>query len=231
MGHLRSGMAALVAAVGMAAAAAEAGPVYGFSRVTSNGSVDVASQLTMEVERVNGGRSVQFTFRNTGTVPSAIVEIAFDDDSLLNIVQRIDSAGDVNFARAAGPGALPGGNVINFNTTLGLIAAGEGMEGGINPGESLTVEYDLVYGQSPFDTESALSRAMEHPGEDVVGGLRVGLVVQGIDGSGASDTFVSTPVRVSPAVSGHSAPLPGVGAMGLVGLLAVAARRRSRPVA
>ncbi len=231
MGHLRSGVAVFVAAVGMAAAAAEAGPVYGFTRVTRNGGVDISSQLTMEVERVNGGRAVQFTFRNTGTVPSAIADIAIDDHSLLNIAQMVSGTGGVNFVRAANPGPLPGGDVINFNTTMGLTAAGEGMEGGITPGESLTVQYDLVYGQSPFDTESALQVAMENPDQDVVGGLRIGLVVQGIGGEGVADTFVSTPVLVSPSESGHSAPLPGAGAMGLVGLLAVAGRRRRRPAA
>lgn len=234
MRHICLGVAALGAAVGMAAVA-EAGPVYNFTRIGGGGPADVAGQLTMEIQPANGGRHVDFIFRNTGSVPSSIVGITLDDGSLLNTGTLMGATGEVNFGRDGAPAALPGGDAVDFNMTMGLGAAGGGESNGINPGESLTIRFDRIYGQSPYDAVGALGMAMEHPGVDMDGGLRVGLVVQGV-GVDWMDAFINSPVVVSGGGGGgggggegHSAPLPSAGAMGLIGLLAIAGRRNRRP--
>jgi hypothetical protein len=221
--HVRNGVIALVALAGLAAAA-EAGPIYGFSRITANASTDVASQLTVEVNDAGtsmGYQLVDFIFRNEGPSASSITGVYFADGTLLGIVQIVDSGSGVSFSQGASPANLPGGNAIGFVTTAGFAADSDPpvQPNGVNPGEWLRIRFALQAGKDYQDTLDALQLGLDQGG--VTGALRIGLHVQGIVG-GQSDSFVNgTPISV--------VPLPTAGAMALAGL-GIVARRRRRPL-
>lgn len=216
----RHGVLAL-AALGGLAAAANAGPIYNFNRITANASTDVASQLTVEVNDAGtamGFHLVDFIVRNTGPLASSITDVYFDDGTLLGIVQIVDSGGGVSFSQGASPGNLPGGNAVDFQATAGFMADSDPpvQPNGVNPGEWLRIRFALQLGVDYQDTLDAIQLGLEQGG--VTGSLRFGLHVQGLAG-GESDSFVNgTPVSVI--------PLPTAGAMGLAGLALVAGRRR-----
>jgi MYXO-CTERM domain-containing protein len=220
---MRMSVAALVGAVGLAAGIAEAGPVYGFTRITNNGSQDVASQLTVEVEAA-GANQVDFIFRNSGPLASSITDIYFDDGSLLGIASIINGGAGVDFSQGASPGALPGGSAVNFNTSAGFSADSNSpaQPMGVNPGEMVTIRFDLIGGQDINDTLAAMALSLANPGADVLGGLRIGIHVQGLP-DGQSDGFVN---GGGAGGGGPMIPLPSAGAMGLAGLGLIARRQR-----
>ena len=165
-----------------------------------------------------GGGQIDFVFRNSGPLASSICDVYFDDGSLLGIADVINGGPGVSFSQGASPGDLSGGNAVDFNTTAGFNADSNQpvQPMGVNPGEMLTIRFDLINGQNFADTIAAIDLALANPGVDVVGGLRFGAHVQGLP-DGESDSFVS---------GGLVIPLPTAGAMGLAGLALVAGRRR-----
>src|SRR5690606_237384 len=95
MRQVRVGAAVLVAGIGLAAGAAQAGPTYSFVKFRTNSEPDVSSQMTVELNAdvsllgisPRGANQVDFTFRNSGPLASSIADIYFDDGSLLGIAQ------------------------------------------------------------------------------------------------------------------------------------------------
>jgi hypothetical protein len=88
------------------------------------------------------------------------------------------------------------------------------MTNGVNPGEWLTIIWNLVAGTSFSDVIAALNL-----GGDQAGSLRVGIHVQGFS-NGGSESFVnSTPAPV---------PVPAAGLLlaGALGALALSRRRK-----
>jgi len=166
----------------------------GFTNITNNNPTDAANgeaQLAVEaVCPVNGNTNqVSFTFTNTGTAAMSITDVYFEDGTLLGIASITDGTG-VDFEQNASPGDLPGGNNATppFSATAGFTADSEPptQPNGVNPGETLTIVFDL---QAGLDCDDVLS-ALNLGGAD--GGLRIGIHVQGFAGGG-SESFVNGP--------------------------------------
>jgi len=218
MRRMTTGVAAIVVAIGAAAGLAEAGTVYGFYKLGGPGA-DVSSQLSVEVSPF-GTNQVDFTFRNAGPTPATITAVYFDDGTLLGIASVISGPG-TSFSQGATPPNLPGGENIGFEVTAGFLvdADNPGPHNGVNPGEWLTIRFNLLDGVTYADTLAAIDAGFANNGGH--GTLRIGLHVQAIGTSGQSAAFVNTGVPDGPEV-----PLPGVAAMGFAGLAVVARRRR-----
>ena len=241
--------AAALAGVGDAAQAV----TIGFTRITNNGSPDIAAQLTAELVDLGSGQ-IKFTFMNDLPAPatpvaSHITKILFENGggslgALTGLLDADDGAGgdpNVDFSAPANNGVLPGGNgpPVNFVAAPRLSADADSPAGtggnGVDVGETLGIFFSLA----PFAAFSQVT------GDLADGGLRIGMHVQGITGSnGFSDGFISTIVtpgdddddddetttddeELIPAPM----PEPVTAVMGLLGgaALALAASRRRRP--
>ena len=192
------------------ASMAQAGVTYGFYNITSNNLVDAMNgeaQLSVFVEAGPGANQVYFQFSNTGPNAMSITDVYFDDGTLLGIASITNGSG-VSFSQNASPPNLPGWNNITpaFQVTAGFSADSNppAQPNGVNPGETLTIVFNLLGGFTFADTINALNT----PG-DV---LRIGIHVQGFAGGG-SESFVNTPTP---------------GALGLLGLAGLVAARRRR---
>jgi len=200
-----------------------------FGNISANNVGDAAigeAQLSVDVTDFGGGQ-VLFTFNNAGPEASSIADVYFDDGTLLGIAALIDAdegGGDagVDFSQLATPGNLPAANNASppFETTAGFSADADPpvQPKGVNPGESLGVIFDLLAGVSFADTLAALDQG------GGVGGLRIGIHVQGF-ASGGSESFVNNPPD-----GGEEPPsaVPEPGVLSLVGfsLLGMLAVRR-----
>jgi|OpeIllAssembly_1097287.scaffolds.fasta_scaffold103906_2 hypothetical protein len=178
-----------------------------FFRLTDNGNGDISSQLSA-VAVADGSSRVAFTFYNaSGGIASSITDIYFDDGTLLGIAS-ITNGGGVNFASPAVPSNLPGGNLASppFVTTTGLSADSTApiTANGVNPGESVTITFNLINGKTFADTEAALAN----------GSLRIGLHVQSIGTVGGSDSYINGGDGISLSEPGTMILL-GLGLLGL----------------
>ncbi len=189
---------------------------YGFVPVTDNNAVNTATAGQYLVDVSDEGISatqVKFTFRNTGPARSSIADIYFDDEApvLLGFSSLINGSG-VNFSPGASPSNLPGGNTISFDANFGTDSNAPTQPNGINPGETLTIIFNLLNGNDYADVTAALNAgsAANHGT-----GLRIGIHVQGFRGGG-SESFVTKgnpPTGVPDG--GSTAILLGLGALGL----------------
>jgi hypothetical protein len=181
-----------------------------FGCITGNLAANCAigeAQLTVEVTNPAAG-AIRFQFHNAGPAASSITDVYFDDaedGALFQLTLILDQAPFVDFERGATPGNLPGASQAepDFETTDGFSADSESpvQPRGVNPGETLGILFSLRPGASFADV-------LDHLAD---GSLRVGIHVQGFAGGG-SESFVNVPV-------------PEPGALGLVGLVALAARQ------
>lgn len=204
----------------------------GFDNITANNVGDAAigeAQLSVTisdytVDGSGGGLAdtqVLFTFFNIGPAASSITDIYFDDGTLLDISSILNSTG-VDFTEGASPGNLPGGNGISFETTAGFLAdsAAPTQPNGVNPGEQVSILFDLLTGVTLEDTIAALAPAS--PG--LIPDLRIGIHVQGF-ASGGSESFVNGP----PTEPGPGVPVPApLALLGFGGLLLGWTTRKQR---
>jgi hypothetical protein len=187
--------------------------LYGFKNITNNNGTDAAigeAQLFVDVTNP-GPNQVLFKFYNIGSADSSIADIYFDDGTLLGIASIVNGAG-VAFSQGASPGNLPGGDTISppFVTTADFLADSDPpvQPNGVNPGEWVTILFNLQPGKDFQDTLDALNGGSD---------LRIGIHVQGF-ASGGSESFVNVVPEPGTLI------LLGSGLLGLV----VAGRKKFR---
>jgi hypothetical protein len=174
---------------------------YGFYNITNNNAGDAAigvAQLSVDVIDVGSGQ-VSFKFTNKGTAASSITGIYFDDGTLLGIASIASSAG-VSFSAVEKSDNFPGGNTVNFVTTKGFSADSDPpvQPMGVNPGEFVTITFNLLTGMAYADVINALalgnntSGTNEDDQDPYDGMLRIGVHVQGF-ASGGSESFINGP--------------------------------------
>ena len=212
---LRNAILGVVAILVLAATPARAA-VLGFGCISNNLAADCAigaAQVSVNVTNAGGGQ-VLFSFSDSGPAASSITDVYFDDGSLLAIASIINDLvlpGIVDFSQDASPPNLPAGNTVSppFVVTAGFSADSNPptQPNGVNPGESLGIQFSLQAGQTYADLLSDLGD----------GTLRIGIHVQGY-ASGGSESFVNHPLP-EPATFG----LLGLG----LGALVSARLRRS----
>jgi PEP-CTERM motif len=210
---------------------------YGFYNISANNVNDSAAgeaQLSVTVSDEGlGANQVAFIFSNVGATAMSICDVYFDDGSLLGIVSLIGGVGDdVAFSEGAKPGSLPSGSNVDWNgegtsgnhfTADSDAGSGGVMTHGVNPGETLTIIFDLIAGQTYADVIDAIALAGTDPGVDVHAALRIGIHVQGFANNG-SEAFVNNPDE-------HVAPEPAsiaLFSLGVLGMGALTRRRRQR---
>ncbi len=206
---IRALVCAASAAVALSAPAAF-GQTYGFFPVTANTVANTQagqSQLSVTVNAGPNANQVSFTFNNAGPAAMSITDVYFDDGTLLGIALITSSSG-VSFSQGASPGNLPSGNNANpaFDATAGFSADSNppAQPNGVNPGESLTITFNLLSGVNFADTVAALNAGTN---------LRIGIHVQGF-ANGGSESFI------------NQVPAPAsLGTLLLGGLLAARRRR------
>ena len=198
--------------------------MYGFQLVPpGNTDGSVAAQLSLEV--TEDSPNVLFTFRNNlapgpvvaSPLQSSITEVYFDDNAgALSSLSLIAGPLALDWATPIpnGPGDLPGGTNLtpefHANFTAGAEAPPAG--NGVHPGEY--VQIGFTHALSFAEIIAALNAGAGDPSPST-GTLRVGMHVQGIGTSGASDGFVLTRV-----------PVPGALLLGMLGLGAAGWRLR-----
>ncbi len=204
----------LVLALAFAASVAgsASATTFSFSTCVSNTSATNCAtgfaQLFVDVTAGPGANQISFTFTNVGGSLSSITDVYFDDGSLLGIASVINGTG-VDFSQGATPGNLPAGNNASppFVATAGFTADSNPavQPNGVNPGETLTIVFDLVNGKTISDALDELAS----------GAVRIGIHVQGF-GDGGSESFVNS----------TSVPEPGTAALLALALVAIAGVRR-----
>ncbi|MHC4702742.1 MAG: hypothetical protein ACYTFQ_19435, partial [Planctomycetota bacterium] len=128
---------------------------YDFVRITNNASVDIASQLTVDVIGTAGGTDVLFKFYNDVGIASSLVGVYFDDRlSLLSWAGTdpvtYSPTGVVSFHKpATSPAELPGASAVGFVTTTGMSAHSDNpaVANGVNTAsEWVGLKFDILGG-------------------------------------------------------------------------------------
>lgn len=199
---------------------AEASAIYGFDAITNRNPTNVAigqSQLYVTVQNIGGGK-VRFNFINTGSQPSSITDIYFDDDmgglfsgidSIINQDQTNPFGGEdwkVKFAQGAKPGDLPGGSAVGFETDplFRFDSDKPTTSNGVNQlGESLGLIFTLSSGSVYTNVLWGMNEGL----------FRIGVQAKGF-ADGGRESFINRQIMpVVPEPSGLA--LCGMGAFGL----------------
>jgi len=213
---IRNGTLAVIATAAITSIASAASMDYSFFNITNNGGADLSGQLNLNVATTGDASMVDFTFTNNVGIISSVAEVYFDDGNPAGSLFSafILAQGDSNFVYgAANPGDLPGGNALDpdFEVSAGFLAdhgTGGPTTGLDTAADFLTIRATLVSGMTYNDVIARLASS----------DLRVGLHIISIANGGAndSDSYVNVPFI----------PLPTTAAMGLVGMVGLASRRR-----
>lgn len=195
-------------ATSMWASTAEA-VLYGFTNITGNNAVNAAAgeaQLFVDVTNPVAGQA-RLTFLNIGPIAMSITDIYVDDDggNFSGIASILNGPG-VNFVTGASPPNLPGGAGIGFSANFSAESSSPAPINGVNPGESVAINFNLLGGVTFNDVIADINAAL----------LRIGMHVQAI-GGGGSEGFVNNTNPV---------PAPGAALLGLIGLGTIAGLKR-----
>ena len=152
--------------------------------MTNNGGCSILeSQITVEIAD-GGSGSVDFTFGNSGPTASSITDVCFNDASAnpanggapdpttgdffdWTSMSLSDSGSGVSFSASCTPGDPPGAN--GFTDPAGACADSQApvATNGVNPGESLTVNVELLAGQTSTGVPGLIELNLAGSGEPV----------------------------------------------------------------
>ena len=109
---------------------------------------------------------------------------------------------------------------MGFDTTAGFSADATNAPKGVNPGEHVTIVFNLISNQTVQSVIDALSLPAT-----TTGSLRIGIKGQGFGTNDGSEAFINNPPNNPPVV-----PLPAAawGGLALLGTLGVSKRMRDR---
>ena len=150
---------------------ASSAELFTFDCISTGATTDcgiLEAQITVEVTGVGG--DVQFVFTNaSGGSASSISEIYFDDPipMLSGGSALITSSAGVSYTQNCTPQDLSGGGSA-FSTTYCAERRGN-QQTGVNPGESVTISYDLLAGFDINDVLAALNDGSYQIGLHVIG--------------------------------------------------------------
>ncbi|MEO1130334.1 MAG: hypothetical protein AAFX05_11610 [Planctomycetota bacterium] len=197
----QAGLIVGAAAIVMMGSTASASMMFGYQPESNNGNMDVSGQLSTLVTDP-GGNQVTFATSNSGPISSSIANIYFDDanDLLSSIASIAGSGGTVSFSEGGAPPVFPDGPG-DFDEDFRAAAGPPAPTNGVNPGETLTITFDLTGGSTVQDVVDALAAST----------LRIGVHVISIDGAGSESYMTPTP-----------------GAAALLGIAGLGAARRRR---
>lgn len=197
------------------------------SSVTSACNSGEAQFSVLITDENVGPNQAAFIFKNIGTNASSISEIYFDDGALLGIASILDDPPNVDFediGDKVSPPDLPDGNAVNppFEVTQGFATEADNPapHKGINPGEELTVVFDLVNNFSLSDVIYAL---LNDGNNDGALDLRIGIHATSFSDDTSASFINGVPSEVIDPV-----PLPASIFLLLGGLSALGRFRRVR---
>ncbi len=174
--------------------------VFGFDNISHNSTTneDVGErQLSFDVTDASGGENltssqVLFKFNNKGDIASSITQIYFDHNKLAPLLKSVSSitpsGTGVSFSNATGNLNLPAGNNVGFTADFGVKANTPVSQKGVNPGEYVSVLFDL-------QQNVKLKNILDALASDT---FRVGVHVQAFASNGGSEAFVSNPAAIVP---------------------------------
>jgi hypothetical protein len=220
---------------GLLTGASAKAELYSFGHIVEPGDTldDLADgaigedQLGLEVldaGMTGGHQLVSFRFFNTGPEDSSITQIYFEDGVLLDIAEIVDDPPNVEYVENfSGPGNLPSGGQLDpaFGATENVFESvgpdSPTQPNGVNPGEELTIIWQLLAGQDFDALIASIERGFDpgtwyDPGTDswLAPHLRVGIHVQGY-ATGNSEGFILIPPT-------EPIPAPGAALLGLFGM-------------
>jgi hypothetical protein len=179
--------------------ALQAGDVHQLNIFTDNGGYNNSTDVNLYVEILEAGVNiVDFKFHNDSLIECSIAEVYFDDGALLGIASITGSTG-VSFSQPATPGDLPSGNTLipPFVTTAQFsVDSDPPPTNGVNPGELLSITFDLQNDNQLEDVLNDLSN----------GGLRIGAHIIALP-DGSSESAVTTPEPATICLLGLGSPV------------------------
>jgi hypothetical protein len=152
-----------------------------FSKITDNGSENVASQLILDVN--DYGSEVGLKVSNIGPIASTVAGLYVDDgNGRLGAITDYVGTGIVSFSTPPpGPGDLPSGQAVSFASDFTATADAAPAVNGVDPGEMFELKLSLAGGATAADVLDDL----------MSGEMTVGLHVISIGINEGSESFIT----------------------------------------